>query len=436
MGHGGQVFGVGDQAVEELIVPFGVDQAGPWALELVAHAARAPNLHVERLVVAFDGFANRLAQGKAAGTRGHGVLHHIDVEGYHQAGPLGGAAKHQVQRHGQAVIDLQVIDDGQVKVLLNDRLRNVRGQARVALDLGHGARAVAFVGRLELGGGADGKGGDHAQVKVGGVVVVDEEDHVGRVLFHPLFAGLEAFEHGGPVIVAGLAVVHRRADGRYVRGEHRGGDAGLARCGVLAGGIGLGDGLGQLVLGLPFFPCVRLAHWALRVAVFADEAVALGAAATGEHHLAVLLLGHAGHAAGHLLKTQAVGRAQFGQEVDVAAGAHHPVQVPRPHGGTLLVGHGPFGQVGIFILLEAGAVVRLHQAHAELVEPVAFAALVGIKNGRAGHVQIGFFQGHGCLLGLSVWVRGSGQPLQASTGASGCPPAACVAAGRWGRCGG
>lgn len=73
------------------------------------------------------------------------------------------------------MVHLQVVDDGQVKVLLDDGLRNMRGQLWVTLDLGHRACAIAFVGWLELGSCANRKRGDHTQVERGRVVVVDEK---------------------------------------------------------------------------------------------------------------------------------------------------------------------------------------------------------------------------------------------------------------------
>ena len=71
-----------------------------------------------------------------------------------------------------------------------------------------------------------------------------------------------------------------------------------------------------------------------------------------------------------------------------------PVQVSRQHGFFLLFGHGPFVEVGTLVGLEALAVGRLHQRHAELVQVIAFTALLGIKNGGAGHIEIGFVEGH------------------------------------------
>src|SRR5689334_621024 len=54
MRHLRQPVGVVDQPVEEFGVPFLVDQPGARALQLVAHAAGAPDLHIERLVIGLD----------------------------------------------------------------------------------------------------------------------------------------------------------------------------------------------------------------------------------------------------------------------------------------------------------------------------------------------------------------------------------------------
>jgi hypothetical protein len=160
-------------------------------------------------------------------------------------------------------------------------------------------------------------------------------------------------------------------------------------------------GQGFLVGQLPFLPGLGLRGRTLRVAALAQVAVALGAAAAGNHHVAVGVFAHAGHAARHLLERQAIRRAQLGQKVDVATRAHGPVQVARTHCRLLLVGHGPFGQVGIFVGLEARAVLGLQEAPAELVEPVALAALLRVEDGRAGHVFVGFVQGHGYFTSTS-----------------------------------
>ena len=51
---------------------------------------------------------------------------------------------------------------------------------------------------------------------------------------------------------------------------------------------------------------------------------------------------HAGHAAGHLLEALAVGRADLGEEIDVAAELDAAVEVARKDGLLLLLAHLPF----------------------------------------------------------------------------------------------
>jgi hypothetical protein len=157
----------------------------------------------------------------------------------------------------------------------------------------------------------------------------------------------------------------------------------------------------------------------LRAAVFADHAIAFDRTAAGYHHVAILLLAHAGHAAGHLLEAPAVGGADLGQEIDVAAETYAPVEVARLHRVLLFLAHRPLVEVGALIGLEAGAVLGLHQRHAELVEVVAQARLLGIENRGAGNVLVGFVECHG---------------ISSSKAASDCPPGAFSAAPAWSRC--
>ena len=55
------------------------------------------------------------------------------------------------------------------------------------------------------------------------------------------------------------------------------------------------------------------------------------------------------------------------------------------HRLLLLLAHLPFVEIGALVGLEARAVVGLHQRHAELVEPVAFARLLGVEHDGAGN---------------------------------------------------
>jgi hypothetical protein len=214
-----------DEAIEELVVPLGVDEARARALQLMAHAAGAPDLHVQGLVIALDRLADRLPEHEAAASRGHWVLHHVDREGNDRARPSLRLPEHERQRNGQAVVDIHLVDDGQVEVVLDHALRDMRGELRMADDLRHGPRSPAFVGRLELGRGADRERGNDLERERARVVVVHEEDDVRAMLPLPFLRELVAAEHLGPVRLGRLAEIERRADGGHVRGVNGRGDA-------------------------------------------------------------------------------------------------------------------------------------------------------------------------------------------------------------------
>ena len=120
-------------------------------------------------------------------------------------------------------------------------------------------------------------------------------------------------------------------------------------------------------------------------------------AAALDHHGAIVLLAHAGHRAGHLLKALAVGRADLRQEIDVAAERHHPVEVAVEHRLFLLLGHLPFVEIGALVGLELRAVLGLHQRHAELIEPIAFARLLRVEDDGAGNFLELFVERHQLL---------------------------------------
>src|SRR5450759_295679 len=217
MRHGGEPLGISDQAIEEGVVELLVDQPGARPLQLVAHAAGAPDLHVERFVVGLDGLADRLAEHVAAPARGRRILHDIDRERNHRARPRLRLAAHQAQRHGEAVVDVHLVDDGQIEIVLDHRLRDVRRELRMANHLGHRTRTPALVGRREFGRGADREGRNHLEAERVGVVVVDEKDDGRLVILQPLPGEIVTLEDRLPVRLGGLAKVDRRADGRHVR---------------------------------------------------------------------------------------------------------------------------------------------------------------------------------------------------------------------------
>src|SRR5215471_16764521 len=118
------------------------------------------------------------------------------------------------------------------------------------------------------------------------------------------------------------------------------------------------------------------------------EAIAVDGTAAVQHHVGVALLGHAGHHGGELLKGFAVSGAELGGEVDVAAQFDHAVPVAVQNGLLLLGRHWKAVEIGGLVGLEGGAVVRLHQRHTELIEPVALAGAIGIEDRRPGDVVV------------------------------------------------
>ncbi len=92
-----------------------------------------------------------------------------------------GLAEDHAQRHGAAVVDVHLVHDGHVEVVEDQALGDVPGEIRVADHVGHRARAPALVGRLEASRAADRERRDDVHVERAGVVVVDQDDHVGHV---------------------------------------------------------------------------------------------------------------------------------------------------------------------------------------------------------------------------------------------------------------
>src|SRR3954453_17189661 len=71
--------------------------------------------------------------------------------------------------------------------------------------------------------------------------------------------------------------------------------------------------------------------------LLSNAAVAFDGAAPADHHVAVLFLGHAGHAAGHLLKALTVARADLAEPEDARAELDPDQEVAREPGLLLLL---------------------------------------------------------------------------------------------------
>src|SRR5215831_9794457 len=176
--HQRQVVRVADQPVEERVVEPGIDEPGARPLQLVAHAAGAPDVDREVLAVALHRAADRLAQHVAAVAGRRRILHHVHGQRDDPHRPLGRLAVDQGQRHGEAVVHVEPVHQREVELVEDQRLRQVRGQVGVAADDRHRPGAIALVGGLELVGAAERERRDDLRRERGRVVVVDQDHHV------------------------------------------------------------------------------------------------------------------------------------------------------------------------------------------------------------------------------------------------------------------
>ena len=151
---------------------------------------------------------------------GGGVHHHVDGKRDHRTRPFGRRPEHQVERHRETMVDLHLVDDGEVETVEDHRLGDVGSQRRMALDHRHRARAPAFVGGRKFRRAAECEGRDQVHRKRRGMVVIDFDDDVRLGGRHPRLGSFEAGKHPLPVRLLGLLVVDRGADGRHVRRSH------------------------------------------------------------------------------------------------------------------------------------------------------------------------------------------------------------------------
>src|SRR5262249_20906650 len=117
-------------------------------------------------------------------------------------------------------------------------------------------------------------------------------------------------------------------------------------------------------------------------------AVAFDRAAAIEHHRGVVLLRGSGHHGGEMTERMAIGRAELGGEVDVAAELQHAVVVALEDGVGLLRREREFLEVFRLVRLEGLAVLVLHQRHAEHVDAIALPRSLRVKHEGAGDIVI------------------------------------------------
>ena len=124
----------------------------------------------------------------------------------------------QRQRHREAVIHIHLVHDGHVELIENQRLRQMRREFRMAFYHRHRPRPPALIGGWKLRRTTQREGGNDLEGKRGGVIVVDEDDHVHVLFGDPLFGEIKALEYRLPIGLLGLAEVNGGADRRNMRG--------------------------------------------------------------------------------------------------------------------------------------------------------------------------------------------------------------------------
>jgi hypothetical protein len=121
----------------------------------------------------------------------------------------------------------------------------------------------------------------------------------------------------------------------------------------------------------------------LRLAAVADDR-----SSAPKHHLGIALLRASGHEGCNLLERKAVGRAELGGEIDVPAKLQHPIPLPPKDGLALFLGQLVGVQVARLIGLERFAVFFFQKGHAEHVDPVTLARMLGIEHEGAGNIVV------------------------------------------------
>jgi hypothetical protein len=178
----GELLRVLGQIIEEVLVPFAVDQAGARTGNLVRQSAGAEDHHLEVFRIGFHRLADGAAEHVAAMTGRRRIHHDIHSERNHRARPvriLVDLAEQKVHRHRHAVVDLHLVADGQIEFVEDDGLRDMRGERRIALHHRHRARSPALVGGRELHRAAERESRDHLDREGGSVIVVNDDGDVG-----------------------------------------------------------------------------------------------------------------------------------------------------------------------------------------------------------------------------------------------------------------
>ena len=129
-------FGLLNEQPQELLVPFGVVEAGAFAVDLVRQPAGADHDHLQVFREGFDGAPHGLAELVTARGGWQRVLEHIDGDRQNGARPGWLVRPHQRQRRIATMVERPVLEHGHVEFLVYQSVGDVFGKLRVAHDIG------------------------------------------------------------------------------------------------------------------------------------------------------------------------------------------------------------------------------------------------------------------------------------------------------------
>ncbi len=128
-----------------------------------------------------------------------------------------GLTVHERERHGETMIHVHLVHDGEIELIQDQRLRQVRCELWMPLNDRHWSRPPALIGGLKLRRTAKRERGNQLERECGRVIVVDEDDHIDLLLGNPLLGEFKTLEYRLPIGFVGLAQVDGSADRRYMR---------------------------------------------------------------------------------------------------------------------------------------------------------------------------------------------------------------------------
>src|SRR5262249_16042491 len=102
----------------------------------------------------------------------------------------------------------------------------MRSQLGMTCQSGYGPRPPAFIGNFKFSGTINCEWWDQIEAECCRVIVVDEENDVGRMILHPLFGKLVTAKYLLPVRLFFSSGIPRGADGGNVRRVDGGGNPG------------------------------------------------------------------------------------------------------------------------------------------------------------------------------------------------------------------